>query len=137
MVSHGDDACLDHATYARVDVARQAFIALARLVLPGAGGLLAAPWAFAVTYGMGRVAELYFDNPAAPGDALKDRFKQGMEDAKGAFTKEAFMDFMDRKGKEAQDFASGAGPSGEAPPEERKDVRVVEAEWEDDGGTLK
>jgi hypothetical protein len=27
VVSHGDDACQDHATYARVDVARQTFIA--------------------------------------------------------------------------------------------------------------
>jgi uncharacterized protein (DUF697 family) len=117
-------------------VARQAFIALARLVFPGAGGLLAAPWAFAVTYGMGRVAEAYFDNPDAPGDALRDRFKQGMEDAKKAFSKDAFMDFMDGKGKEARDFAAGE-KAAEPAPEERKDVRVVEAEWGDEGGSLK
>ena len=46
-------------------LAKKAFIALSRLIFPGMAGFLMAPWTFGITYAMGRVSELYFDDPNA------------------------------------------------------------------------
>lgn len=131
-------------------LARQAFVALSRLLFPGMAGFLLAPWTFAITYGMGRVAEAYFDDPNAPADKLKARFKEGLDDARKAFSKDVFLDFMKRMGKDAQDFASGeqaaaapadtanAAPPGDTQQKARKappaSDKVVEADWEDASG---
>ncbi|MBI5495266.1 MAG: DUF697 domain-containing protein [Deltaproteobacteria bacterium] len=120
-------------------LARQAFVALSRIIFPGMAGFLLAPWTFGVTWAMGRVAEMYFDDPDAPAEKLKAAFKDALDDAKKAFSKEAFLDFMKRAGKEAQDFAhaekdTGAASTPPAPPPPDKSgppPRVVEAEWED------
>jgi uncharacterized protein (DUF697 family) len=125
-------------------LARQAFVALSRLLFPGMAGFLMAPWTFGVTYGMGRVSEMYFDDPNAPSEKLKARFKEALDDARKVFSKDAFMDFMKRAGQEAQDFAKGEGapppaagttpppapppPAATPPPRSEK---VVEADWED------
>ncbi|GEM_PF-2445784 len=134
-------------------LARQAFVALSRILFPGMAGFLLAPWTFAITYAMGRVSEAYFDDPNAPQEKLKARFKEGLDDARKAFSKDAFMDFMKRMGKDAQDFATGeqaAPPSdgaaageatgeragGKAPvrPTPPPNDKVVEADWEDASG---
>ncbi|MEW5855544.1 MAG: DUF697 domain-containing protein [Myxococcota bacterium] len=116
-------------------LARQAFITLSRLLFPGMAGFLMAPWAFGVTYGMGRVAELYFEDPNAPGEALKERFKEGLKDARSVFSKDAFMDFMNRRGQDAKDFAeSEKAPEAtqEQPAQPAEPPKVVEAEWEEE-----
>lgn len=95
-------------------LAQRAFVALSRLVFPGMAGLLMAPWTFAVTYAMGRVSEMYFDDPNAPADAFKKRFAQGLDDARKAFSKDALLEFIKRQGREVEDFAKREAPP--APP---------------------
>lgn len=130
-------------------LAQRAFVALSRLIFPGMAGLLMAPWTFAVTYGMGRVADLYFEDPNAPPEAFKQRFKQGLDDARKAFNKEALMDFIKRQGAEVKDYAqkeaAPAEPSADAgtrpAPKESSGApapaTVVDAQWgdKDDGST--
>jgi uncharacterized protein (DUF697 family) len=118
-------------------LARRAFIALSRLLFPGMAGFLMAPWTYAVTYGMGRVAEMYFLDPHAPERELRERFKRGLDEARKLFSKDAFVDFMKGKGKDAQDFAKGETakpPKTDAPPAPHTSTAepVVEAAWEDD-----
>ena len=127
-------------------LAKKAFIALSRIIFPGMAGFLMAPWTFGITYAMGRVAELYFDDPNAPERVLKDKFTEALADARKVFSKEAFMDFMKRRGKDAQEYAQKEAPKEEAaktPPASKPTPtevtspqagKVVEADWEDAGG---
>lgn len=127
-------------------LAQRAFIALSRVVFPGMAGLLMAPWTFAVTWAMGRVAELYFDDPKQPAEVFKKRFKEGLKDARKAFNKEALLDFIKRQGKDVEDFAKAekppetttpasetpaAGQSSSPSPPPAPPPKVVEADWED------
>ena len=119
-------------------LAKRAFIALSRIIFPGMAGFLLAPWTFGITYAMGRVSESYFDDPNAPSEVLKERFKDGLKDARKAFSKDAFMDFLKRRGKDAQEFAEKEKPADAPSTTPAADAvnapqagKVVEADWDE------
>ncbi len=65
-----------------------ALSALRKILLPGIGGLLAAPASFALTWGLGKIAIEYFQNPGISQERMKTVFKEAMEEAKGVFSRE-------------------------------------------------
>ncbi|MEM1022752.1 MAG: DUF697 domain-containing protein [Myxococcota bacterium] len=73
--------------------------ALRKLLLPGIGGVLAAPAAFALTWGLGQVAVAYFSDPELSQDELKKVFKDAMKEGRGLFSKERFESFRQRNGE--------------------------------------
>ncbi len=105
-------------------VAQKGFATLTKFLLPGLGGVLAAPWAFAVTWGMGHVAMHYFAHRELTRDVLKGVFDRAVKQAKGVFTKEKFDEFRKRHGDGVADFvrnnASEDEGGEEAPPAPKK-----------------
>lgn len=93
-------------------LAQKGFATLTKLFLPGLGGVLAAPYAFAVTYAMGHVAMRYFEDKDARREALKRVFDDAMAAAKGVFSKEKLDEFRKKQGKDVTDFAQGAAEGG-------------------------
>jgi uncharacterized protein (DUF697 family) len=88
-------------------LARQGIKAL----LPVVGALLTVPAAYAMNWGIGRVAMEYFKNPGLPKDQLKKVFDAAKKEGSALFSKERFDAFRkSRAAKEAQ-------PEAESPPE--------------------
>lgn len=87
-------------------LAQKGFATLTKILLPGFGGVLAGPYAFAVTYGMGHVAMSYFEDKDAKRDALKAVFKTAMADAKKIFSREKLDEFRKKRGQEVTDFVN-------------------------------
>ena len=79
-----------------------------KILLPGLGGLVAAPFMYASTLGIGRVAQMYFEN----GGLSKGEMSRVYESA----VKKAKKDFDPRKAKsaEAREIAEEAAAEGEA-----------------------
>lgn len=73
--------------------ARAGLTALKKLVLPGVGGVLAAPASFAATWALGRVTITYFQNPHLSRDELRTVFKDAFKEAGQHFSKETFERF--------------------------------------------
>jgi uncharacterized protein (DUF697 family) len=73
--------------------------ALRKILLPGIGGFLAAPAAFALTWGLGQVAVAYFADPELSQEELRKVFKEAMKEGKGLFSKERFESFRRRHGE--------------------------------------
>lgn len=86
-----------------------AISALKRLVMPGLGGLLSASATFALTWGLGRVASAYFENPELSREELKTRFDEAMREGKKHFSKDAFDRF--RKEHSKDESSSEAKPA--------------------------
>lgn len=79
-----------------------------KLILPGLGGLIAAPFMFASTIALGTVARLYFESEGKLSDReMKDVFEQAKKRAKDAF------DPAKARSKEAREMAEGAAREGE------------------------
>ncbi len=98
-------------------IAQKGFATLTKIFLPGLGGVLAAPWAFGVTWGMGHVAMTYFSNREVTKAVLKTVFQQAKSEAGSVFTKEKFDEFRQKHGKGVEDFVRDeAAPEEEAPP---------------------
>lgn len=95
---------------------RAAITALKKLLLPGLGGVLAAPASFAVTWGFGRLSIAYFQNPQLSKDELRKVFSSAVSEASGIFSKETFERFR-RETKDAP--PPGPEPSGEPEDAER------------------
>jgi uncharacterized protein (DUF697 family) len=89
-------------------IARQLFTTASKFLLPGFGGIVAGPYAFAVTWAMGRTAMKYFDDPEGRRENLKKSFKDAMDEAKRFFTPEAFGEFRKKYGAKVTDFVSSA-----------------------------
>jgi uncharacterized protein (DUF697 family) len=104
-------------------VARQIFTTASKFLLPGLGGILAGPYAFAVTWAMGRVAMKYFEDPDGRRENLKKAFTDAMEEGKRFFTPEAFADFRKRYGAKVSDFAGGARRGDKKAPKRRAPAR--------------
>ena len=75
----------------------------AKLLLPGFGGLLSAPFIYATTIAIGAVAERYFVNEGElSSEELKDLYKRTVREAKSSF------DPTKMKSEEAKDMAKAA-----------------------------
>lgn len=78
-----------------------------KILLPGLGGLVAAPFMFASTMALGTVARLYFESGGRMTDAeMRDVFERAKNEAKKVF------DPSKARSREARDMAEDA--SGEA-----------------------
>ena len=86
-------------------VARQLFTAASKLLLPGIGGMLGGPYAFAVTWALGRTAEGYFEDPAGTRERLKQIFQDALAEGRRLFSKEAVEEFRRKRGGEVETFA--------------------------------
>lgn len=86
-------------------VAQKGFATLSKIILPGLGGLLAGPYAFAVTYGLGQVAMRYFEKQDATRESLASAFSDAVKRAKGLFSREKLEEFRRRQGKDVEEFA--------------------------------
>ncbi|MGF1510378.1 MAG: DUF697 domain-containing protein [Myxococcota bacterium] len=92
-----------------------ALSALRKLVLPGLGGILAAPASFALTWALGQVAMEYFKNPSLSQEHLKNVFAEAMKEGRKVFSRENLDKFRSRYGdgedvSRAAEEASGTGP---------------------------
>lgn len=67
---------------------RAALSALKKVLLPGLGGVLAAPASFAVTYALGRVANIYFKDPSVSREDLKQAFSDAFKEGKASYQEE-------------------------------------------------
>ncbi len=93
-------------------VAQKGFATLSKIILPGLGGVLAGPYAFAVTYGLGQVAKRYFEKQGATRESLSTAFTDAVKRAKGLFSREKLEEFRRRQGQDVEEFArSHAGGS--------------------------
>ena len=61
-----------------------------KAILPVFGALLTVPAAFAMNWGIGRVAMEYFRNPGMPADQLKKIYEAAKEEGAAMFSKERF-----------------------------------------------
>ncbi|MBS2029081.1 MAG: DUF697 domain-containing protein [Deltaproteobacteria bacterium] len=85
-------------------LARQLFTTATKFLLPGLGGVLSAPYAFAVTWAMGQVATKYFEDPSAR-ETLKQVFEDALAEGKRLFSREAVEEFRRKRGAEVDEFA--------------------------------
>ncbi len=89
---------------------RVAISAVKKLLLPGFGGVLAAPASFAVTWAFGQLAIAYFKHPNLSQDDLKKVFSDAVKEAGNQFSKETF----DRFRKQAADADPPVEPADSA-----------------------
>lgn len=92
-------------------LAQKGFATASKLLLPVVGGVIAGvlsgPWAFAVTYGMGKVAINYFANKDATRESMKSVFDDAVREGKKLFSKDKLEEFRRTRGAEVEDFAKG------------------------------
>jgi uncharacterized protein (DUF697 family) len=88
---------------------RAALTALKKLLLPGLGGMLAAPASFAITWGFGQLVIAYFKDPGLSQEELKKVFRRGIDDAAQVFSAEAF-----ERWREQMKSSGGAAPEESA-----------------------
>lgn len=93
---------------------RAALSAIKKILLPGLGGVLAAPASFAVTWALGRAAIAYFKDPSLSRDDLRRVFSDAFKEGKASYDEERLEEF-----EEAQE--GGASSSGE------EEAEVVDA----------
>lgn len=85
-------------------IAQKGFATLTKILLPGLGGVLAAPWAFGITWGMGHVAIAYFSNREVTKAVLKTVFSKAKSEAGSVFTKQKFDEFRKKHGGGVEEF---------------------------------
>lgn len=90
-------------------IAQKGFATASKLLLPVVGGLVAGvlsgPWAFAVTYGMGKVAMNYFEDAQSTRQNMKRVFQDAVSEGKKLFSKEKLDEFRKTRGAEVEEFA--------------------------------
>lgn len=104
-------------------LARQVFTTATKFLLPGLGGVLSAPYAFAVTWAMGEVSIGYFEDPSARAK-LRQVFEDALAEGKRLFSREAVEEFRRKRGAEVDAFAAEAA---EAEPREAKKPKARRA----------
>lgn len=94
-------------------IAQKGFATASKLLLPVVGGIVAGvlsgPWAFAVTYGMGKVASNYFSDRHATRESMKAVFNSAVDEGKKLFSTEKLEEFRKRQGRDVEDFAKADG----------------------------
>lgn len=93
---------------------RAALSALKKVILPGFGGVLAAPAAFAVTWALGLVSNAYFKDPSLSRDDLKQVFKDAFKEGKASYSKEEMEEFEEQTEAAAPQEAEAKAKDGEA-----------------------
>lgn len=102
-------------------LAQKVFATATKLFLPGLGGVLSAPYAFAVTWAMGQVAIGYFDEEGGAREKLKQIFDDALAEGRRLFSREAVEDFRTKRGAEVEDFARAhAAPTQQPRPAARR-----------------
>lgn len=88
-----------------------------KILLPGFGGLLAAPFMYASTKGIGHVATLYFEQGALSETEMTRAYKRAQADAKSAFdpTRAKSADAQEMAHHHAQQASSAAGEQNAEP----------------------
>ena len=86
---------------------RAALSAIKKILLPGLGGILAAPASFAVTWGLGKATIAYFKDPSLSRADLKKVFADAFKEGKASFDKEELETF-----EEAEDEAKAKAEEG-------------------------
>lgn len=111
-------------------LAQKGFATLTKLLLPGLGGVLSGPYAFAVTYGMGRVAIQYFAHKDSSRAFLKGVYAEALREAKRLFSIEKLNDFRKRHGDAAEAVGKPTSPkkAGKASPRKRAAKRRAKPE---------
>lgn len=85
----------------------------AKLLLPGLGGLISAPFMYASTIAIGRVAELYFQSGCELSDGeMKHAYQETLREAKRSFDPQRARSAEARR--QAQAAAKGQETGGEA-----------------------
>lgn len=74
-------------------LARQLFTTATKVLLPGLGGFLAGPYAFAVTWAMGRTADAWFLDPTGNKERLAQVFEEALAEGKRLFSRAALDEF--------------------------------------------
>lgn len=98
---------------------RAAISALKKLVMPALGGVLAAPMSFAITWGLGRAATAYFQDPHLSRDELKKIFQDAVKEGKAAFSMETLEKFREKDDAEAEPEGTETSEEEARPQEER------------------
>ncbi|MFL5318677.1 MAG: YcjF family protein [Myxococcaceae bacterium] len=109
-------------------LAQKGFATASKLLLPVVGGIVAGvlsgPWAFAVTYGMGKVAMNYFSDHKGSRESMKRVFDDAVSEGKKLFSKEKLDEFRKSRGREVEDFAKEkAAPEKKAAPRKKTTVK--------------
>ncbi len=97
-------------------LAQKGFATITKILLPGLGGVLAAPYAFAVTYGMGHAAMSYFENQDFTKETIKRVYDEAVAEGKRIFSKDTFDQFRKKKGAEVEEFARQQASGDASPP---------------------
>jgi uncharacterized protein (DUF697 family) len=95
-------------------IAQKGFATLSKIFLPGLGGILAGPYAFGVTYAMGRVAIGYFEDREHSRETLRRIFEDALREGKSLFSLEKLNAFRKKWGKDVDEFARGAAGQSRA-----------------------
>lgn len=90
---------------------RAAITALKKFVMPGLGGVLAAPATFALTFGLGKASVAYFTTPGVSRDELKSLFSDAVKEGKSMFSMEAFERFRNEDDPDASEPEATNGES--------------------------
>lgn len=95
-----------------------------KAILPVFGALLTVPAAFAMNWGIGRVAMEYFRNPGMPSESLKKVYESAKEEGASLFSMERFTMF--RKSAQAPAEPKKATTSKKKPAAKKKPKTALE-----------
>lgn len=90
-------------------IARQVFTTATKFLLPGLGGVLSAPYAFAVTWAMGVTAIGYFEDIGGNKEKLRRVFENALAEGRRMFSKQAVEEFRRKRGSEVDSFVKSEG----------------------------
>ncbi|HVE82533.1 MAG TPA: DUF697 domain-containing protein [Myxococcales bacterium] len=96
-------------------IAQKGFATITKILLPGLGGFLAAPYAYAVTYGMGHASMTYFENKDYTKETIKRVYEEAVAEGRRIFSRETLNQFRKKKGAEVTDFAREQAEQEAAP----------------------
>ena len=82
---------------------RTAFSILRKVLLPGLGGLLAAPASFGMTFALGYVSDAYFKDPHLSREELKKVFQDAFREGKSSYSEKDLKDLEEKEKSEAKD----------------------------------
>ncbi|MBX2811331.1 MAG: DUF697 domain-containing protein [Myxococcales bacterium] len=94
---------------------RAALSVLRKILLPGLGGVLAAPASFAVTYALGRAANAYFSDPELSREDLKKVFSDAFKEGKSSYREQKHEDIKDVEGEGSSADEASVSPPGSTP----------------------
>lgn len=99
-----------------------------KVLLPMLGALLTIPAAFAMNWGIGRVAMEYFRNPGMPREQIKKIFQSAKEEGASMFSKERFDMFRKSAAAPAREAKAAGSPKKKkaAPKKKSKPLGAVE-----------